>query len=109
MRTAGITYVDRSAVVARARAIAQRLRDAHPEIVTVILFGSFARGRGGPRSDIDLLVVVTQSDRDPRDRVQHYLPTEPWPIDLHVYTSEELERTRDRGLVKEALSYGIRL
>lgn len=58
----------------------------------IILFGSYAYGRPGPDSDVDLLVVL---DR-PRDRFKRYLAVEKavgehlWPLDILVRSPEEI-------------------
>ena len=45
----------RSALMAATRVWAERLG---PRLVSVVLFGSVARGQAGPHSDIDLLIVA---------------------------------------------------
>jgi uncharacterized protein len=41
---------------------AERMAAAHPEIVALGYFGSYARGDWGPGSDLDVVVVVESSD-----------------------------------------------
>ncbi|MCL5962197.1 MAG: nucleotidyltransferase domain-containing protein [Chloroflexi bacterium] len=63
----------------------------------IYLFGSYARGTAGFDSDVDLLVVVPESDLPPHRRDQlayravggHILP-----IDILVVTRREFERQR---------------
>lgn len=63
----------------------------------IYVFGSYAKGMVTPDSDVDLLVVVPQSDLPPHRRDQlayqaageHHLP-----IDILVITSQEFERQR---------------
>jgi len=87
------------------------MRERHPEIQRVLLIGSFARGCGGPRSDLDLVVVVGESALSPRDRVAHYRPFSPRPLDLVVYTRSEVERMSENPppILREALSHGLEL
>ncbi len=63
----------------------------------IILFGSSARGQGGPDSDADLLVVmpVTGSKRQQAVQIDLALEGIPIPIDLIVATPEEVEKYRD--------------
>lgn len=62
--------------------------------VKVILFGSQARGTGGPHSDVDLLVVVDRCD----DKFQlvvnilRELRDAPFPKDVVVTTPDEIAR-----------------
>jgi predicted nucleotidyltransferase len=46
-----------------------RIAANHPEVSRIVLFGSFARGDFGARSDMDLLVVLRSSDLSIRDRI----------------------------------------
>ena len=111
MPFAGIRFVDRQAVIQEARGLAARMRAEHPEIARVILFGSFARGGGGPRSDLDFLVVVRHTSLAPRERSYHYMPLSKRPIDLFVYTETELDRFEKDPppLLREALGNGTDL
>jgi len=111
LRSAGIVWVDRSQVLEEARAIARHLRARHPEVHRVVLIGSFARGQGGPRSDIDLVVFVDATPLGPRDRPAHYVPPSARPVDLVVYTSAEVARMRAAPppILREALERGVEL
>lgn len=84
---------------ARSRARAERwLRQAARRIVArarpekIVLFGSFAHGRPGPDSDMDLLIVLDK----PRDRFKRYRLVEDaigghlWPLDILVRTQDEI-------------------
>jgi predicted nucleotidyltransferase len=57
----------------------------------IILFGSHARGEGGPNSDIDLLVVMslTGSKREKQVEIRLALQTIRIPKDIVVTTPEE--------------------
>ncbi len=76
-----------------ARRIASRFG---PE--RIVLFGSHARGDGGPDSDADLLVVVRPEG--PRRKFATEMDLALWGIDLPadviMVTPDELERDRDR-------------
>jgi predicted nucleotidyltransferase len=62
------------------------------EVEEVVLFGSWATGRFAPGSDVDLLIVLTDSDQSFRDRVSEFMPAA-FPIDIDVfpYTRAEVE------------------
>ncbi len=72
--------------------------EVHPD--EVILFGSHAQGRGGGRSDVDILVVmpddqeVRQSRRRITGRLYRRLASFPVPKDILVYSRSEVERWR---------------
>jgi len=63
----------------------------------IILFGSHARGIGGPDSDADLLVVmrVSGSKRQAAVEIDLALAGVGLPKDVIVVTPEEVERYRD--------------
>ena len=110
--SAGAVYLDRERRVEELRLAASRAAARLPALRRVILFGSLVAGIPTPRSDADLLVVVSESDhREPRARMPEVLRALmplPCPVDLFVLTSEELDRhTRERHpLVREALEHG---
>lgn len=110
--SAGIEWVDRRAVLEEARALARSMRERHPEVRRVLLFGSFARGGGGPRSDLDLVVIVDDTELPPRERAAHYAPLSARPLDLFVYTRDEVRRlaaTTPPPVLREALVHGVDL
>jgi predicted nucleotidyltransferase len=77
----------------------------------IILFGSHAWGHPGENSDIDLLVVVAESDLTPprrAARAYRCLREIPVPLDILVRTREEVERTRHvpASLIHEVLERG---
>ena len=86
--------------------VTRRIVDAiHPE--RIILFGSHAWGYPGEDSDIDLLIILRNSDqpgyRRARD-VYHSLRGLKIPIDVVVRTRDEVER----GVrVKTSLEYKV--
>ncbi|PSQ99911.1 MAG: hypothetical protein BRD48_02765 [Bacteroidetes bacterium QS_9_68_14] len=72
-----------------AEALARRMEPA-----CIVLFGSYAEGAPGARSDLDLLVVV-ETDRPPRERKIPFYDTireAPCPTDVIVRTPAEVRR-----------------
>lgn len=60
----------------------------------VVLFGSHARGTPSEQSDVDLLVIAPSSlprHKRPRE-LYKLLPSHPFPVDILVYTPDEIER-----------------
>jgi uncharacterized protein len=77
----------------------------------IILFGSHAWGHPNKNSDVDLLVVVSESDLPPprrAARAYRCLREVPLPLDILVRTREEVERTRHvpASLINEILERG---
>jgi predicted nucleotidyltransferase len=76
-------------------AYAQRLRQDHPEVLSVRWFGSWVSGTASAGSDVDLCIVVKKAARRHRDRLVSYLPESfPVGLDLFVFTPRELEQLR---------------
>lgn len=83
------------------------VRKFQPE--KVVLFGSYAYGQPGPDSDVDLLVVKEVNDvRRLRREIDGSIFPRPFPIDLIVYTPEQLEQAKDEGdfFITEILTKG---
>jgi len=74
--------------------VVQRLRAALSP-VAIYLFGSYVYGTPNRHSDLDILIVVEDSDLNPYQRDgQAYLALGniPHPIDVQVYTRDEFEQ-----------------
>jgi len=67
----------------------------------IILFGSAARAEAGPDSDVDLLVVEKESSFQggsrwsESSRIRKALWRFPVPIDILLFTPEEVEKWKD--------------
>jgi predicted nucleotidyltransferase len=93
-------------------AIKRRIvRQFHPE--RIVLFGSQARGEAGTRSDIDLLVIVSEVESRRRLAADIYdaLTGIPVATDVVVVTSDDIERYVDAvgTIVQPALEDGVLL
>ncbi len=63
-----------------------------PEVLAVVLFGSFATGRAVPGSDLDLLIVLREDSRPFLDRPPDYMLDDvPFSVDVFPYTLAEIE------------------
>jgi predicted nucleotidyltransferase len=79
-------------MLALARTMAGRIVAAQPEVSRVLLFGSWARGDCGARSDLDLLVVLKSSSVPVRERIGEILrECGAYPTDVFPLTEAELE------------------
>lgn len=66
----------------------------HPR--RIILFGSRARGEARPDSDVDLFVEMESTRRPPERAIEvsSVFGLRPWPLDVVVYTPDEVKRLR---------------
>lgn len=92
--------------------IAERARPVFRRhgIRRAILFGSFATGRQGKRSDVDL-ILIQETEKPFLERFRGILPElyQAIPgrdIEVFIYTSEELARISHRKFVQRALREG---
>lgn len=93
-------FLAREPVIAALRQCAERLLAQRPDVIRVVLFGSFARGDFGRRSDADLLVVVRGSSAAPHERIPEFLRAfldAPVPVDCLVLTAAEIEAMEAEG------------
>ena len=62
----------------------------------IMAFGSHARGEAGPDSDLDLFIEMDTARRTPERAIEvsEAFGLRPWPMDIVVYTPEEVRRLR---------------
>jgi uncharacterized protein len=105
-------FVTRSELLSVARELARRIASRDSAAREVLLFGSVARGDFGARSDLDLLVILSRSDKPFRDPVAEFLPDPPlYPADLFPVTEDELRERLSAGdpFLRRAIDEGVRL
>jgi len=96
--SAKVFFADAQRAEALLAEIVRKLTAAHPEIVKIILFGSYVRGDFVPGSDLDLLIILEHSDRPFLDRIPQYLPNRvPFPVDVFPYTEAEVRQMQAEG------------
>jgi predicted nucleotidyltransferase len=109
LSTVSVTWFDKDAVWRAVEAHASALAVRFPEIEEIRVFGSLVKGTAVPGSDVDLLIVLGESDRPFLDRIPAYLPGAfPCGLDVFPYTRAEIERmANDRNsLIGAALGEG---
>ena len=84
-------------VIAALEPWASKLARDHRHIVAIGYFGSYAAGRSGVGSDLDL-VVITEETGIPRERRTLTFPLEelPVPTDVLVFTTSEWHALQSR-------------
>jgi len=104
-----ISYFDKEAVWDSLRKFTGQLKKKHPEIEKIILFGSLVRDDCVPGSDVDLLIVLSKSDKPFLERITEYMPSKlPVGVDVFPYTRQELKTMIKEGnfFIKAALELG---
>jgi len=71
-----------------------------PEVMEVIVFGSFADDAYAPGSDLDVFLLLSDSEKEVRERLPDYLPGAfPVGLDLFPFTEAEVESLRPSSLL----------
>ena len=92
LSSAVLKWPDRATVAAALAEWATATRARTAAVLRVGYFGSYASGRPGPGSDIDVVMVITSSPTPFERRASEWNLTRlPVPADLLVYTREEWE------------------
>lgn len=93
-----LRWPDRDSVVRALTVWAQRLGASRPDLLRVGYFGSYARGNWGVGSDLDLVLMVSRTDRPFTERASRWDATGlPVPADVIVYTPDEWDAVLERA------------
>jgi len=85
-----LKWPDAQTVVQALEGWAEKVTRDRPEVVRIGFFGSYARGDWGVGSDLDLIIIVADSDQPFELRPSGFNTLElPVPTDVLVYTQEE--------------------
>lgn len=108
-----VTYLDRHEALSALREAVLEFPRAYPEVESVVLFGSLARGDGVPGSDADLLLILDQSTLPWMERLARYTvsPVAGIAVEVFPYTRAEIERMEAEGnwFIRQALREGVTL
>jgi predicted nucleotidyltransferase len=97
-------WLDRDFINRQLAKAVESLR-TNPDVLKIVLFGSFAEDRAVPGSDVDILIVLRSDSRKLINRIQDYLDTFSdigIAADVFPYTVSEL----DNPLAQTALRTG---
>lgn len=73
----------------------------------IILFGSYAWGKPSRNSDVDFLVIKdTNNSRELARKIDGFIFPRPFPVDVLVYTSNQLKRQANDFFVQDILTKG---
>ena len=105
-----IRYFDKKLVEESLRGYLKEIEGKHPEVERVLLFGSFVRNESVPGSDIDLLVILRESEESFLKRIPRFLPSRfPVGVDVFPYTEKEVEKMKGEGnfFIRKVLEEGV--
>ncbi len=105
LRSSVLRWPDREVVDRAVHDWAAEVASGDPRVRKVGYFGSYADGRWGVGSDVDLVVVVSESDVPFERRALAYDSLHlPVPADLFVYTTAEWDRMTIEGGLPRTIS-----
>jgi predicted nucleotidyltransferase len=92
-------FADKEKVFCELRRYAQHLRQTSPQVVKVGCFGSYTDDTYGPASDVDLLIILRNSEKSFVDRIPDFLPDAlSVGCDCFPYTTADIERMKQDGM-----------
>ncbi len=95
MSSVVIKSIDRKQVEQAVKDHIDDLRTHHQEIQKIIWFGLWINGIPCPGSDVDLCLILRESEKPFRERILDYLPTGfPVGMDVFPYTISEFDKLR---------------
>lgn len=105
-----VVFADKGKVMRQLHRFVTELKRTRSEVEMVGLFGSYATDTFGPASDVDLLIILRQSNKRFLDRIPDFFPDNlSICCDVFPYTNEEMERMQAqnnpwiRHILKEAV------
>jgi len=102
-----ILSVDEKKLKDTLHKIVEKIKREHPELVEIILFGSFCKNNFSPYSDLDIAIIVSGAERNFIKRVDEYInyfDEMPFDINLLVYTREEFDK-----MVKNSNTFALEI
>ena len=88
-------FLDEEKIVSELRELSHKISEKFGNIKRIYLFGSYAEGNAGLRSDADILIVVSHDERPMMDRLDEFIlkfADASLPVDVLVYTEKELAK-----------------
>ncbi|MGB9768863.1 nucleotidyltransferase domain-containing protein [Dictyoglomus turgidum] len=109
-----ILSVDYDALINKLKEISFFIKEKNSKVIKIMLFGSFARGDYTPESDVDIMIIVKNSEKPflfRADEFLDYFKEIPFDVNIIVYTKDEIEKMeKDNNIfIKEVLSYAVEL
>ena len=86
--------INKQKLLPKLKKIASIIKRKNPEVIDVRLFGSIAKNEDIGTSDIDIVIILNNSEENLFQRIlkyKKYLDL-PIPVDVLVYTEDEIEK-----------------
>ena len=107
-----IISVDHELLIHTLKKKSISIKAEYPDIVRGLLFGSFSKGNFLPESDIDILLIIEETDipfLERKERFRPFFRDIPFDVNILVYTQSEIDLMHENGnlfirdVIKEAI------
>jgi len=110
--SAKIISLNKEIVLREIKKIAKKIKEEEKgNILDIIIFGSIAKNNYTGTSDVDIVIILKESDLNFIERIVKYRKYFDLDIgvDLFVYTFSEFEKMKRENnfFIKEIIDYGI--
>jgi len=95
-----IISVDHESLIHTLKEKSISIKADHPEIIKILLFGSFSKGNFLPESDIDILLIIEATDipfLERKERFRPFFRDIPFDVNILVYTKSEIDLMHENG------------
>lgn len=91
--------IDKEELFKSLKNIARAVKEDNAEVLDIRMFGSVAKGEDTGKSDVDIVITISDSDEDIFHRslkFRRYFDIEV-PVDVLVYTKNEMDEMLKQG------------
>jgi len=107
-----IRFLDRGKILRELKELSLTLKKERQDVISIILFGSLAKGNYTGGSDADIIIIVKHSKKDLVERIfefRKYFLNCSIPVDVLVYTEEEVKKMQHEGFIDSVMKEGVNL
>ena len=107
-----IQFLDRGKILRELKELSLTLKKERQDVISIILFGSLAKGNYTGGSDADIIIIVKHSKKDLVERIfefRKYFLNCSIPVDVLVYTEEEVKKMQHEGFIDSVMKEGVNL
>ncbi|CAD7776762.1 MAG: Nucleotidyltransferase domain protein [Candidatus Methanoperedenaceae archaeon GB50] len=107
-----IRFLDRGEILRELKELSLTLKKERQDVISIILFGSLAKGNYTGGSDADIIIIVKHSKKDLVERIfefRKYFLNCSIPVDVLVYTEEEIKKMQHEGFIDSVMKEGVNL
>ena len=107
-----IRFLDRGKILRELKELSLTLKKERKDVISIILFGSLAKGNYTGGSDADIIIIVKHSQKDLVERIfefRKYFLNCSIPVDILVYTEEEIKKMQHEGFIDSVMKEGVNL